>query len=202
MGKTAPGLIIVLLLATIAAAQNAPTSNSEPKLPLVDSDTCLSYRRLPSGWKVKRGSPVYSSWRRVRTQLGSVKAGEEVTVLGGVYIIREPDRIVVTQPIPDLDLKPGDIVLRYAYFGEGEATIWAKGVWHQRYDLSKTSEKDGRFGCPASQGACTSKVIEDGIRETWVQVTTATKVTGWLLDSESTHGAIKYNGPLGQLCAG
>lgn len=197
---------VFLLLATTAAGQQiqpntSANSGSQPKLPVIEYDTCLGKDRVHPDWKILAGSPVYSSWQPGRTQVGALRSGERVTVVGGAKITREPDRILVTKPFSDLDLKPGEIILRYAYFAEGEANIWAKGVWHQRYNLWTTTEKDGRSGCLA-QDACTSRVIEDGIHEMWVQVKTSAGLTGWVLDSKSTRGLFQDSGVFGQICAG
>jgi hypothetical protein len=193
-----------LLLATVATAQQRqpikPTNSefSEPKLPVVEEMPCLAKGRID--WPIKRGSPIYSSWQDQRTQIGRVMAREKVTVLGGINIARQPDRILVTNAKPDIDLKPGDIILRYQFLSEGEANIWAKGVWHREYSLWTAIERNGT-GCGAKD-VCDSKVIEDGIMEVWVQVKTSTGVTGWVLAQKITRGVFWDSGVFGQLCAG
>ena len=110
---------MLLLLATIATAQQTPparstnSSFSEPKLPVIDYDACPGKGRVVPNWKIKRNSPAYSSWQDRRTQTGTLKAGDKVTVLAGVNVTRKPDRILVTRSFPDLGLEPGDIILRY-----------------------------------------------------------------------------------------
>jgi hypothetical protein len=84
--------------------------------------------------------------------------------------------------------------------GEGDANIWAKGVWHRGYSLWTAIEKNGS-GC-GSKDKCDSKVIEDGIMELWVQVKTRTGLTGWVLDHKLTRGVFWDSGVFGQLCAG
>jgi hypothetical protein len=193
-----------LLLATVATAQQSqptrPTNSeiSEPKLPVVEERPCPA--KAVVDWPIKRRSPVYSSWQDQRTQIGRLMAREKVTVLGGLSITRQPDRILVTKPKPDIDLKPGDIILRYQVLGEGDADIWAKDVWHRDYSLWTAIEKDGT-GCGA-RDVCDSKVIEDGIKEIWVQVKTSTGLTGWVLAQKITRGVFWDSGVFGQLCAG
>jgi hypothetical protein len=207
MGTIQMRLDIFLLLATIATAQQTPPSTStdstipEPKLPVIEYDACPGKGRIVPNWKISRNSPVYSSWQDQRTQTGTLKAGEKVTVFAGVNVIREPDRILVTRPFPDIYLKPGDIILRYGYLGEGFANIWAKGVGHKEYDLGRTTEKDGKAGCQA-QDECNSKVIEEGIKERWVQVKTSDGHTGWVLASKVTRGTFWDGGNFDSLCAG
>jgi hypothetical protein len=207
MGTMQIRLGIFLLLAVIATPQKTPPSTStdstisEPKLPVIEYDACPGKGRVVPNWKISRNSPVYSSWEDQRTQTGRLKAGEKTTVLAGVNVTREPDRISVTRPFPDIYLKPGDIILRYEYLGEGVANIWAKGVWHKEYDLVRTTEKDGKTGCLAGD-YCNSKVIEEGIKERWVQVKTSSGRTGWVLAFKVTRAAIWNNRNFDNLCAG
>jgi hypothetical protein len=197
---------IFLLLAKIATAQqilpgtSTDSSIPEPKLPVIDYDACPGKGRIVPNWKIRRHSPLYSSWQDDRTQTGTLKPGEKVTVLKGVNVIGKPDRIMVTRPFPDIYLKPGDIILRYGHLGEGVANIWAKGVWHKEYDLWRTTGKDGRTGCLA-QDECNSKVIEEGIQEHWVQVKTSGGHTGWVSSLKVTRGAFWSSGNFDRLCA-
>jgi hypothetical protein len=124
----------------------------------------------------------------------TLHSGSEVTVLAGVTVTRKPDRISVTQPIADLGLKPGDAILRYAYYGDGEADIWVRGTWHRHY-VPQTTEKDGT-GC---HSGCDSVVIEDGIKEWWVQVRSDKSRVGWVVASKNADGK-SSNGNFGGLC--
>jgi len=157
---------------------------------------CLAGRR--PDWIVKKGAPVYSSWRNDRTKIGKLTSRQKLVVLAGIDIVRQPDKILVTKGKPDLGLNPGDTILRYQIFGEGEASIWAKGNWYDRYSLWSTIESNG---CAVSDG-CDSLVIENGIREQWIQIETETGLTGWVLDRKFTRGVLWDSGVFGQLCAG
>jgi hypothetical protein len=85
---------------------------------------------------------LYSTWQDSRTETGKLKRGDKVTGLTGVHVTRKPDRILVRQPIPELAAKPGDVILRYMYVGEGFANIWANGNWHKEYDCSFIGERN------------------------------------------------------------
>jgi len=204
MGAVPKRLGMFLLFAAVGAAQQSQptrpstTEVSEPKLPVVQEQPCLANGRLD--WPIKNGSPIYSSWQDQRTQVGRLTARQKVTVLEGINITRQPDRILVTKPKPDIGMKPGDVILRYQILGEGDANIWAKGVWHEGYSLWTAVEMDGT-GCGAGD-ACDSKVIENGIMEQWVRVKTNTGVTGWVLNRKMTRGVYWDSGVFGQLCAG
>jgi hypothetical protein len=195
---------VFFLLAVVAAARRAgpiaqaKSEVTEPKLPVVEKMPCLAKGR--AHWAIRSGSPIYSSWQSRRAQIGRLTAGQTVDVIAGINITREPDRIVVTRAKPDIGLKPGDIILRYEIFGEGEANIWANGACHKGYSLGTTTETDGT-GCGA-KNACDSKVVANGVKEQWVQVRTASGLTGWVLASKVTHGVFWDSGVFGQLCAG
>src|SRR5438874_2457503 len=198
-------VVVFLFLTALAAAQQNPPvtaqlSVAEPKLPVIDDGACPGRSRIVSDWKIRRNSPMYSSWEDNRTQTGSLKPGEKVTVLAGINLTRRPDRILVTRSKPDLSLIPGDFILRYDTFAEGHANIWAKGEWHNDYDLWTALDTDG-VGCGAKD-ACDSKVVENGIKEWWVQVKTIMGRTGWLPNHKATRGIFWDSGNFDNLCAG
>lgn len=198
---TAIRLSAFLLLTAIATAQQAasPPSASgipEPKLPVANESACPGKGHIVSNWKITHSSSMYSSWQDDRTQTAKMEPGEQVIVVAGVQVIRHPDRILVTQPIPDLHLKPGDIILRFNRLGEGAADIWASGAWHNNYDASFTTEKNG-LGCRKD---CLGRVIEEGVREYWVQVKTSSGQTGWVLNFKATRGELWDSSNFDDLC--
>jgi hypothetical protein len=187
-----------LLLAAIGTAQQSSASGiSEPKLPVANDSACPGKGHIVPNWKITHSSPMYSSWQDDRTQTAALELGEDVAVVAGVQVIRQPDRILATQPIPDLHLKPGDIVLRFNRLGEGAADIWASGTWHKNYDASFTTEKNG-LGC---RRHCLGAVIEEGVRENWVQVKTSSGQMGWVLNFKVTRGELWDSGNFDDLCA-
>lgn len=197
MRITKATLGVFLLFATLPAAQT-DRDTSDPKLPVIEEQPCLANGRR--NWPIESGSPIFSSWQPQHTQIGKLRAGEKVTVLGGITLTRQPDKLIVTKAKPDIGLKPGDIMLRYDIFGEGDANIWANGIWHKGYNLWTAVETDGT-GCRAID-ACDCKVIENGVMERWVQVKTVTGITGWVLEFKATHGVFWDSHVFGQLCAG
>jgi hypothetical protein len=149
----------------------------EPKLPVIDQNACPFEGCTFREWTVTKESTLYSTWRNNRTVLGKLKAGQKVFGLTGVHITIKPDKILVKQIISDLSAKPGDIILRYMYIGEGFADIWVSGQWHREYDCSFIAEKNGS----ECAKACKAVVIEDGVKEWWVQIKTSNGQTGWAL---------------------
>jgi hypothetical protein len=150
-------------------------SNAEPALPVITLKACpfegCSFRK----WIVLKEIPLYSNWKEDRKPVATVKTDEVVTGVTGVHITYEPDRIQVLQPIPEMGLQPGDILLRYMSRGEGFADVWTKGQWRRQFDCSFITEKNST-GCLFD---CAAKVVSEGRKDWWVQVKTAQGVLGW-----------------------
>jgi hypothetical protein len=148
----------------------------QPTLPVVDDNACpfegCSFRK----WIVTRNTEAYSTWRAGRKAVATLAKGEVVTGLTGVHLTLAPDRIQVTKAIPDLNARPGDIILRYMYRGEGFADIWVNGKLYREYDCSFITEKtDG--GCMRDCGA---RVVSDGRKEWWVELRTSRGMRAWV----------------------
>jgi hypothetical protein len=92
-----------------------------------------------------------------------------------VHITFQPDRVKVLESIPDLNLRPGDIILRYMYRGEGFADIWANGQFLRNYDSTFIVEKN-KSGCLRD---CPAQVISEGRKDWWVRLKTASGKIGW-----------------------
>ncbi len=209
---TAIRLGTILLLATLAAAQQSPLtktgdpSPSEPKLPVFDDKACPLSNRVdgkpdPITTKIKKSEPMYSSWEEKRVVVDTLKVGEEVTVWSGVNVIREPDHARTLQPgLPDDPpaLQPGDEVLGYGLRGNGDYVFWAKGVWSSRYYESVIA-KGGGCGF-ADKTQCDIEITANGVNESWVQVKTAHGLTGWVMASKNVHDKTWSDANFGELC--
>lgn len=175
-----------LLLASLATAQQSSVTNSarktnpEPKLPVIDDDACPGKDRVVPHTKMLRDDQVYYSWEDKRVPVGTVKAGEEVIVLSGVNVIREPDRALLKRSDVAPPLKAGDVVLRYGLHPDWNSDFWGKGVWFKVY--FEDIEEKGSF-CGFGKNQCTIVIIQNGVKEWWVQVKTSTDLTGWVLAS-------------------
>lgn len=177
-------LLVFILLTAIAPSQQAQTASDgkhsgsigEPNLPVATENVCpfegCSFRE----WTVEKDTALYSSWKDDRKQVAELKGGEKVQGLDGVYITRQPDRFLVTQPIPGLSLRTGDVILEYAERGEGYADVWMNGKWYRDFDWGQGDDDAYHF----TEDNLT--LIRKGVKEWWVEVRTATGLTGWSLD--------------------
>src|SRR5580658_9076258 len=96
-------LCALLVLAALGTAQqpSAPKPKSkvpQPKLPVIDYDACPGKGNPVPRVKIERDDQMYSSWQGKCIAVGPLKAGDEVTVLAGVHVFREPGRASIAQP--------------------------------------------------------------------------------------------------------
>lgn len=185
-------LIAILLLASLAAGQqkDSATSSSipQPKLPVIDYDACPGKGNPIPNVKLVKDDLIYSSPDNGKL-VARLSAGENLTVLAGANVIRQPDRAVIKYVPPDNarwpTLKAGEAVLSYGWHVDGNMVFWSKGRWFQE-DIEAVSEKGacgfGSFG----RGGCAIDIVKDGAIEWWLQVKTSNGVSGWVL-------AVRYN---------
>ena len=169
-------------------AQDKVTSSMynvlEPKLPVIDNDACPGRDRSVADYRIARSHGMYSSYREGRTLVTTLKARERVTILAGVNVIRKPDRASIRQP-HDGVLQSGDVALGYGFRANGNMDFWAKGVWFED-SLESIIDKGGECGF-RDKTQCDIEIIENGIREWWVQVKTGNGAVGWVrADSSDT----------------
>lgn len=195
--------IRLFLMATLAIAQQtsvskpAKSSIPEPKLPVIDYNACPGKGRIVDHFKISREDRMFSSWGDKRVSVGALKEGEEVTVLAGVNVIREPDRGLINRPPYGSSLKPGDLVLRYGFHADGESDFWGKGVWFT-VNFEDVEEK-GSF-CGFGKNQCAIVITKNGVTEWWVQVKTVNGLTGWVLAWKSAPDKNRTSDNFSQLC--
>jgi len=176
-------ILIVSLSLSLIAGRPWPTLSERvhgaeakpPMLPVVDTSACPFEGCRFGKWTVIRKSVMYTTWKADRRAIGVLAKGQVVTGVTGVHITRKPDVIHVFEAIPQLGLKPGDVVLRYMYLGEGFANIWANGRYVKSADTTFVTEETGT-GCLRG---CQAAVEEEGEKEWWVEVRTWSGKVGW-----------------------
>ena len=189
-------LLIFIFVASAGIAQQDSTADpAKPQLPLADYNSCPNeqMRSIIHSWKVEKNSDMYSSWRSSRTNVGAVKRGEDVALLGAVNITREPDTALILPSglksfvqSKSLPFKEGDEVLRYGRNGEGYWNFWVNGVWFTEY-FEKVVEAQDSCGF-ADKNECTIRIVKSGVKEWWVRVKTRDGHIGWVLADDGEFG--------------
>jgi hypothetical protein len=190
-------LVAIVLLTPLLNGQE-PTSpkigshTPKPKLPVVDDNACPGKGKMIRNVKVSENDLIYSSWNSNGKSIGALKAGEEVTVLGGVNVVHEPDIAVIKYVRSEDDplLKVGDTALGYGVedFSTGASMVlWSKGVWFAAWTEAVAEKGQCGFTSGFGPGGCTVDVIKNGVSEWWVQVKTGSGLTGWVLGQKSNH---------------
>jgi hypothetical protein len=138
--KISSFLFLFILLTIPAVSQHSAsrsTRSNAPKppiLPVIDEGACPFEGCTFREWTVTKETPLYSSWKKERVEIGKLRKGEKIAGLTGVHITWKPDVIRVFEDIPQLSLKRGETFLRYMYRGEGFADIWVHGEWKKSFD--------------------------------------------------------------------
>ena len=154
-----------------------------PSLPAVTQDVLPGEGWVPGMHKLRGQAEVFDTWKPLRRRLAVLQAGTRVTVLSGLSEVSKPDVITVTAPIPELQLNPGDRLLRYTELGEGNADFWTKGRWYGNLDGAFVTNADGS-GC---QSQCKARVVESGRKKWWFRVRLPDGRVGWT-DASGSFG--------------
>lgn len=154
-----------------------------PSLPAIAQDVLPGEGWAPGTYKLRGQAVIFDTWRPLRRRLTVLDAGTLVTMLSGLCEVNKPDLVTITSPIPELQLNPGDSLLRYTYYGEGNADFWAKGRWYSNADGAFITEAEGT-GC---QSQCKARVTEPGRKVWWFRVRLTDHRVGWTDAADSLN---------------
>jgi hypothetical protein len=189
---------VLLLLTTLAFAQRTPL----PKLPVINANACPQPRaagETEASIKVSlvQDQEIYSSWADSRSAYRKLKAGESVTELAGLEVVRQPDQALLTRTGAEeltkelakegISFKRGDVVLRYGFRDDGNWDFWGKGAWF-KFDSEHEGNLKGECGF-ADANECEFAVLKRGVKERWVKVRTSSNLVGWMRASGSANFA-------------
>jgi hypothetical protein len=186
----------ILLLSSLATAQDVSSpeigrSNTpKPKIPVVDYNACPGKDKTIPNVKVDRVARAYASWRRDSKPIGVLRVGEEVTIIGGVNVVYEPDIAVVkyAHRSPEYSsLTVGGVAFGYGIEADATVVFWSNGTWFGENFESVGEKGSCGYTSGFGQGGCTVDITKHGVSEWWAQVRTAKGVSGWVL-------AAKFNG--------
>lgn len=193
-------LVAFAFTASTSVGQTETSTVAEPKLPVIDFKACGSgdFAAHFQG-RISRQQRMYSTWREGRASVGTLRRGNPYMLVGGVNIIREPDRAVVRNVISQAQfLKPGDAVLGYGYDADGATEFWAHGIWF-REDDEHVSAMGVACGF-ADKTMCTIEITKRGVKDWWVQVKTNSGLKGWLLGATMNGDKVWFSGNFNQMC--
>jgi len=168
----------------LSAPQIGRSGTSTPRLPVVDDKACPGKNQTVPNVALTQDYKVYSSWQDNRRQIGRLKAGESVTVLDGVNVVRKPDKAVIKYLGPDeksWSLKIGDAAFGYGIEADADDIFWAKGIWFAEWDEAVAEKGHCGFTSGFSLEGCSIDVVEYGKRDWWVHVKGSSGLTGWFL---------------------
>ena len=168
----------------VSAPQVGRSNTPIPKLPVIDDKACPGKGQAVPNVELTQEYKMYSSYQDNRKQTGALKAGESVTVLDGVNVVREPDNAVIKYVGPDeesLSLKVGDVAFGYGIEADASDIFWAKGTWFAEWDEGVAAKGHCGFASGFSLGGCTIDIVEYGRRDWWVYIKSSRGLTGWVL---------------------
>jgi hypothetical protein len=199
----------LLFASFVAASHNgSPQSRKppvgEPKLPVIDFDACGSpnprlYSGKPVPYNLEADDDLYSSWQDDRTLVRRLAVGTEVTRIGAVNIIQEPDRAVITGEV-DESLRPlvrGDEVLGYGLHSDGDVSFWGKGVLFTEHFDNIALKGSCGF---ADKTQCQINITKPGVQQWWMQLKTSDGVTGWILGLQQVGNDVSFGQNAGYAC--
>jgi hypothetical protein len=169
---------LVLLGALQLDPALTPQRAPKPAVPKIDRNACPFEGCQFGTWRARKSVQLFSTWKLHRSPLAKVAKGDTVTAITGIHITFEPAEILVTAPMAEYGLKPGDRVFGYMNYGEGYFSAWFNGYWVEQFDGSGIEYPNGS-GCTRK---CTGKVLKQGQTEWWIQIKTKDGTTGWTKD--------------------
>ncbi len=200
-------LLAILMLTLLAFGQQPSNpligrSNTlKPELPVIDEYACPGKGNTVPNVKIDKDDRLYPSWKGEEKSIGTLKAGDQVTVLGGANVILEPGTAIIKYVGPDdaPSLKVGDVALVYGLDADENIVFWAKGLWFAVWIEAVGEKGHCGFASGFGRAGCTVDVIRNGVREWWVQVKTSAGLRGWVL-AEKFSGRENWQGNFGDLC--
>lgn len=206
-------LAMLALMASVANGQSAPVvqvpsnpkigqvNTPKPELPLIDEYACPGKGETVPNVKIDKEDRIYSSWNGKDQPIGTLKTGQQVTVLAGVNVIREPGTAVIKyvgSERQSLSLQAGDLAFVYGLDADENFVLWSKGAWFAEWIEGVAEHDQCGFTSGYGPGGCTVNIIRDGKGEWWVQVKTDS-VTGWVLAAKYDNDTHWY-GNFSDLC--
>ena len=149
-----------------------------PSLPFEDWKACPFETCAYRGWTFRNEITVYDTWKPSRREIAKLAPGAKVTGVTGIVITVKPGVIRMDRDLPTQDLRRGDVILTYAYRGEGFSAVWFKGAYYPEFDISFAKWPDGS-GCGGDH--CAATYVDLGTKIWWAQIKFSSGRDGWVL---------------------
>jgi hypothetical protein len=140
-------------------------------------------------WTVHKAIAVYNTWKPEQREIAKLSTGDRVTGVTGVVITYRPGTVRMDRDFPEQNLKRGEIILTYAYRGEGFSAVWFQGRFYPEFDISFAKWPDGT-GCGGAH--CAATYVDLGEKQWWAEVRLKSGAIGWLDMPTSIAGDIPY----------
>lgn len=196
MTRAACVLILIGSLSLFGQAPGSPLSQpaesqamAEPVLPLFDWGACPYETCIYREWTVHKAITVYDTWKPEQREIAKLSTGDKVTGVTGVVITYRPGTVRMDRDFPEQNLKRGDILLTYAYRGEGFSAVWFRGRFYDEFDISFAKWPDGT-GCGGAH--CAATYADLGEKHWWAEVRMKSGAIGWVEMPTSIAGDIPY----------
>ena len=176
--STAAALAVLACTATLSRAQVAPEG---PPLPFEDPGACPFEGCVYGEWIAKQPVVALSERQRGSRPAFTIFTGARVRALTGIVITLKAGRVQfrVTQELAStsgpLRVEPGQTLYLLTYQGEGFTKAWFGGRIYDGLDGSNFFNA----ACETEPGRCAGRVVEQPLREWWVQLRTAAGRVGW-----------------------
>ena len=167
----------VLLWCGLTPSVGQNKTMAPPTLPYVDEGACPGEYCRYGPWTARKSVTVYDTWQAERRRIAQISVGEKVVARTGLVITAKPGVIRMDRDLPEQNLKRGEIVLTYAYRGEGYSAVWFQGKYYPEFDISFTKWPDGS-GCGGAH--CAATYTDLGKKTWWAQVRLLSGMTGWI----------------------
>jgi hypothetical protein len=178
---TLAGALLLLYRLASIAGQDAETPR--PTLSYIDQGACPGEYCRYGPWTLQESVPVYDTWHRKRRCIAQISVGERMVGRTGLVVTVRPRVIRMDRDLPEHNLKKGDIILTYAYRGEGFSAVWFKGKYYPDFDITFTKWPDGT-GCGGA--ACAATYADLGEKIWWAEVQLQSGGIGWI-DMTNAH---------------
>jgi hypothetical protein len=177
--------VVVALLAVAAVSWAQPVPRGGPPVPYEDAGVCPYEGCIYGEWTAQQPVVVRRERRRSSPVAFRLPRGATVDAMTGVVVTLKAGRVQfrVAHEMDSrsgrLRMVPGQTLYLLTYQGEGYTKAWFDGRLYDQLDGSAFFNA----ACDRDPSRCAGRIVEQPVREWWVQVRNAGRV-GWTDEPE------------------